>query len=311
MNRPGTTPDERTLVAIGALLAAALAMGASPLFVRLSEVGPFASAFWRVALALPVLAAWAWIETPPVSATGRAEPDPVADRALIWAGLLFAGDLTFWHLAIMNTSVANATFLATLAPVWVVLGSGFILNEAVDRRMIVGLALCLTGAAALIGETLNLDPAKLVGDIYGFITSIFFGAYFLAVRRARRSHGSGRILFVSSVITAIILFAMALAVEPQLWPRSGGAIVSLFCLALISHAGGQGMLAYALGHVPAAFSSLVIFFEAIAAAILGWIVLSEPISLLQAVGALAIMVGIHRARPRPIKPGMAGDSPSG
>ena len=37
------------------------------------------------------------------------------------------------------------------------------------------------------------------GDLYGVATSFFFGAYFLAVRRARRVYGSGRTLFLSSL----------------------------------------------------------------------------------------------------------------
>ena len=47
-----------------ALCAGAVAMGISPVFVRYSagDVGPFASAFWRVALALPILYAWMRVE---------------------------------------------------------------------------------------------------------------------------------------------------------------------------------------------------------------------------------------------------------
>ena len=120
------------------------------------------------------------------------------------AGLLFAGDLTFWHLAIMNTSIANATFLATLAPVWVVLGSGLFLAERVELKVFFGLALCLLGAGALIGETWSAKPGQLDGDLYGVATSFFFGAYFLAVRRARRHYGTGRLLFLSTLVTAAV-----------------------------------------------------------------------------------------------------------
>src|SRR5579875_3426125 len=45
--------------AMAALVFGAAAMGVSPIFVRLADVGPFASAFWRVMLALPVL--WVWM----------------------------------------------------------------------------------------------------------------------------------------------------------------------------------------------------------------------------------------------------------
>jgi drug/metabolite transporter (DMT)-like permease len=287
-------PDA-TLPAFGALVAGAVAMGASPIFVRLAEVGPYTSAFWRVALALPALWLWARLED-----GGRA-PAPAAASvrlAAAIAGLLFAGDLIFWHLAIVNTSVANATFLATLAPVWVVLGSGLFLGEAVTGRLVAGLGLCLVGAAALMGADLRVAPQQLIGDAYGLITSFFFGAYFIAVRRARRGCGTGRLLFLSSQATAAVLLVAALVMEDRMWPTAAGGIAALMALALVSHSVGQGFLAYALGHLPAAFSSVVIFLEGVAAALLGWLVLGEAVGPLQFAGAVAIFTGIAVARPR-------------
>ena len=278
-----------------ALVGGALAMGISPIFVRFAEVGPFASASWRAALALPAL--WLWSEWEG-RAAARPEPDTGARIAVVLAGILFAGDLTFWHLAIMNTSVANATFLATLAPVWVVLGSGFVLGERVAWQVFAGLALCLIGAAALIGNTWSVEPGHLDGDIYGVGTSVFFGAYFLAVRRARRVYGAGRTLFLSSLVTAAVLLVEAVIMEDQMWPLTLSGVAALFAMALVSHAGGQGLLAFALGHLRAAFSSLVIFLEAVAAACFGWIILGEAIGPIQAIGAVAIFVGISVARPR-------------
>jgi drug/metabolite transporter (DMT)-like permease len=282
-------------IAFLALVAGAMAMGISPIFVRFAEVGPFTSAFWRVGLALPALWLWAALERP---ASGAAPPDRSARLSVLFAGLLFAGDLTFWHLAIMNTSVANATFLATLAPVWVVLGSGLVLGERVAWPVFVGLALCLVGAAALIGNTWSVEPGHLDGDIYGIATSVFFGAYFLAVRRARRVYGAGRTLFLSSLVTAAVLLVEAVIMEDQMWPLALSGVAALFAMALVSHAGGQGLLAFALGHLPAAFSSLVIFLEAVAAACFAWIILGEAIGPIQAIGAVAIFLGISVARPR-------------
>ena len=56
------------LAPFAALVAGAVAMGASPIFVRLADVGPFSSAFWRVTLALPLL--YAWMRSP-MSATKK------------------------------------------------------------------------------------------------------------------------------------------------------------------------------------------------------------------------------------------------
>ncbi len=271
-------------------------MGISPVFVRLADIGPFASAFWRVAGALPVLAVWAFAEA---RHAGRPAASILRfDGAVLAAGLFFAGDLFFWHLAIMNTTVANATFLATMMPVWVVLGSALVLKERVGGMVLVGLAFCLGGAAALVGATIGFAPERLAGDVYGIVTSAFFGAYVLAVRRARARHGAAAITLMSTLVPSIVLLAVALALEDRILPASPAGWTAVAALAFVSHSGGQGLLAFALGHLPAAFSSLVIFLEAIAAALFGWLFLAEPIGIAQAAGGALILVGIYVARPR-------------
>jgi drug/metabolite transporter (DMT)-like permease len=283
-------------LALPALALGAMAMGISPIFVRLTDVGPFASAFWRVGGALPVLLVWALVE-----ARRSGEPAGAAfrlDGAIFMAGLLFAGDLICWHLAIQKTSVANATFLATLAPVWVVLGSGIFLAERVGRKVVAGLLLCLAGAAFLIGMSWKMRPDHLDGDLFGIATSFFFGGYILAIRAARRGAPAGRITFLSTLVSSLLLLVAALVIEPSILPGSVESAASLAGLAFISQAGGQGLLAFALGHLPAAFSALVIFLEAVAAAIAGWLVLGEAVSAIQAIGGALILVGILVARPR-------------
>jgi drug/metabolite transporter (DMT)-like permease len=69
-------------------------------------------------------------------------------------------------------------------------------------------------------------------------------------------------------------------------------------MAWVSHAGGQGLLAYALGHLSAAFSSLVIFLEALAAALFGFLFFGETLGVLEMIGGAGILVGIWIARPR-------------
>lgn len=280
------------IIAFAALLAGAVAMAASPIFVRLADVGPFASAFWRVALALPALWAWDRIEArAPSARTARTAP-------ILLAGAFFAGDLFFWHLSIVNTTVANATFFATTAPVWVVLGGWLVLRERFEAATIVGLACALAGGAALIWESLDIDPGRVRGDLYGVVTAVFFGGYFLAVREARKTGGAARVTYLSSLVTAALLLVVALLFDDRVLPRSLEGWAVLAALALVSHAGGQGLLAFSLGHLPAAFSSLVIFLEALAAAGFAWAILGEALSPLQVAGGAIILLGIWIARPR-------------
>lgn len=295
-----TSPAVRTEGALAApfvaLVLGALAMGISPIFVRLADVGPFASAFWRVFAALPLLFAWAAFE-----ARRRGEPIAAAfrfDMPILLTGLTFSVDLLFWHLAILKTTVANATFLATMAPVWVILLSGLFIGEHVRRNEVYGLGLCLLGAVALIGVSYSARPDHITGDLLGLATSLFFGLYFLAVRVARRTSGSGHIVFLSSILTSAVLLAATLLFEDRLMPSTLRGVGAVFGLSFVSHTGGQGLLAFALGFLPASFSSLVIFIESLAAAFFGWLFLGEPVSLLQGLGGALILGGLFIASPR-------------
>ncbi len=289
---PSIAERHREGIALAALVLGAIAMGVSPLFVRMADVGPFASAFWRTALALPFLALWALTER------GHLPPGAWRNRSVWLSGLLFAGDLFFWHLAILATTVANATFLATTAPLFVVAGAWFLLGERIQRRGIAGLALCLLGGAALVGHSYGFAPERLTGDLYGIVTALFFAGYMLALRAARRDVPAGTLAFISAAITTVVLFAVAFALEPRLLPYSAQGWTVLVALALISQVAGQGLLTIALGTLPAPFSSLVIFLEAVAAALLAWVVLHEALEPMQWLGGVMILGGIWFARPR-------------
>jgi len=279
-----------------ALVVGAMAMGISPVFVRIADVGPYASAFWRVALALPVL--WLWASVEIKNNGGHQRQLWRMNWPIVLAGMFFAGDLFFWHLAIVNTTIANATFLATMAPVWVVLGSGLFIGEPVTRATITGLFVCIIGAAVLIGSSYNFSPDNLLGDFFGIMTSLFFGAYFLVIRLGRRKLGAGHITFASTIVTTLVLWLIAMILEPTLIPSSATGVMALLALGIVSHSGGQGLLALALGSLSAAFSSLVIFIEALAAAAFAWLFLSEALNIWQGLGGLLILLGIWVARPQ-------------
>ena len=305
MSQPDTEYDMRSqslgesddtkgfLLGLVAMILAALAMSISPSLVRLADVGPFASAFWRVFLALPIL--WIWMRYAEVA-------EPNAPRAsftipTILAGIAFTGDLFFWHLSIMRTTIANATFFATMAPLWVVIFGWLLLRQRVSRATLLGLLVCLAGGTALVVQSLAFNPDRAVGDALAIITGAFFGLYFLAVGAARPGTNAARVTFELSVITSAILFLIAFFFEPRILPQSISGWCVLLALGLISHAGGQGLLSVALGRLPTVFSSLVIFLESIAAALFAWFLFGENVTLLQALGGIVIVAGIWIARP--------------
>lgn len=283
-------PRERrgAAFAVAALLTGAACIGTSALWVKVSEAGPVSTAFWRVFLALPLLWVWALAERdrPPRAVLA-------ADRRLmIWAGLFFAGDLAVWHWSIVLTSVANATLLANVAPIFVTLAAWLLFRKMPSGRFLVGLATALAGMAVLIGGDFRLGGRQVLGDALGVVTAMFYAGYQLLVTRLRVSVSTARIMAWSGVITAVALLPLALASGERFFPLTGGGWGKLIGLALVSQVVGQSLIAYAMAHLPATFSSVGLLFQPVMAALFAWILLGETLGWIEIAGAVAVLIGI-------------------
>jgi drug/metabolite transporter (DMT)-like permease len=279
--------------AFAALLAGATCIALSPIFVRVSEAGPTATAFWRVALAVPALWVLVQLRRPRVPSVANSGKWPL----LLAAGFAFAGDLGFWHTSIKLTSVANSTLLANLASIFVTLAAWIFLRERPTRSFLAGLAAALFGVTLLVHTSLEFSPTGFAGDALGVVTAMFYAGYILAVKGLRdRGEATLQLMAVTTTITALFLFPVALASGEQMLPNTAFGWWVLIGLALISHAGGQGLIAYALAHLPAAFSSVSLLFQPVMAALFAWVLLGEPLVPLQVVGGLVVLVGIYLAR---------------
>jgi drug/metabolite transporter (DMT)-like permease len=278
--------------ALIALFAGATCIALSPIWVRMADVGPTASAFWRVALAVPLL--WGAVALLPRAAA----PLPRARGSLLAAaGLAFAGDLAFWHWSIQATSVANATLLANLSSIFVTLAAWLLWRQRPSVQFLLGLALALAGVALLVRASLGASPTALLGDGLGVITAMFYAWYLLTVKRLRDLGATTlRLMAVTTTLTAAILLPVALASGEVLLPASARGWLVLLGLAWITHAGGQGLITYALAHLPAAFSSVGLLLQPVLAAAFAWVLLAEPLGALQWAGGAVVLAGIYLAR---------------
>jgi drug/metabolite transporter (DMT)-like permease len=251
-----------------------------------------------VFLALPVLWAWSALDQ---RRRGRSNL-PGDRRLLIWAGVLFAGDLAFWHWSIVMTSVANATLLANLAPIFVALAAWIWWRKRPGRLFLIGLATALTGMIVLIGGDFRPSSRELLGDLCGVVTAMFYAGYQLAVTQLRERVATSAIMAWSGLITAAALLPLALMSGEQLLPGTATGWVVLLGLALVAQVAGQSLIAYAMAHLPMTFSSVGLLFQPVMAALFAWMLLGESMGALQIAGGVAVLIGIriaHQAETRP------------
>ena len=287
-----------------ALLSGAIAIGFAPIFVRLSEVGPVSTAFWRLGLALPLLwmaDAAAGRHAPAVAVSGEtAMPPPPLDRTAVWgmavAGLFFAGDLTVWHWSIHFTSVLNSTMLANFAPVFVVLYAWVALRERITRRFLLAMAVALGGLVLLLGRDFRLDPRAMFGDALGLVTAIFYAGYIVSIKSLRGRFATISIMARTGLATGLALLPLALVSRERFWPLDTRGWTVLLGLAMVSHVGGQSLIAYALAKLPASVASVSLLVQPVTAALAAAVLLHEAVAPVQIAGMTLVLAGVFVAR---------------
>jgi drug/metabolite transporter (DMT)-like permease len=264
------------------------AIGWSALFVRWSDVPGWTSAFWRMTLASLVFVPWAL-----VSNRGRPRPSAAAARAAILAGLFFGADLALFNTAVMVSSAANATLLGTNAPIFVALGGWLLYRERPTRSFWAGFALSFTGMVAIVGMDLMRHPHLGLGDAFAVLGAACYAGYLIYARNARREVDALTFSAISVVTAAAFLLLVCLVMRTPLWgypPRTWWALIGL---ALVTQVVGHLAVAYSLGKLPVAVTSIVLLGQAPITALLAVPLLDERLTALQVVGGALVLAGIY------------------
>jgi drug/metabolite transporter (DMT)-like permease len=274
-------PDSRGLAAL--ILGASL-LGFAAMLVRwAAPAGPLAVGFYRMAFALPFVA---WL------AKGTARP--TTGRARFWAvvaGACFVGDLWMWHSALHLTSAANATLLVTLAPIWVAVVSVLWMGARLQRRFWAGVLLALAGALVL-GLAKGARWGTGLGELLGALASLAYGAFTLALGRARRELSAPEALFWV-ILSSMLLFGVLGWLQGETFfgypARSWWALLALGVFVQVV---AWWLITWGLGHVPTNLGAMGLMTQPVATIILGWLLLSESVRPLQGLGALLVLAGI-------------------
>jgi len=281
--------------ALSALVLGGVAIGFSPIFVRLSEIGPITTGFWRLALALLPLLLW-FGASHERSAQG-VRPRRLSDHfAAALPGVFLAGDIMFWHISLTMTSVANATLLVNMTPIFVTLGSWIFFRRLPSRVFLIGLAASVAGVVILKGGPMAIGEGSLQGDLVALMSAALYGGYILLLGRLRSRFSTMIVMLWSTASAALVLLPLALIFEPRFVPLAAAGWLVLLALAWVSQVGGQGLIAFALAWLSPAFSALTLLIQPIVAAILAWVLLNEPLGPMQIVGGLIVLAGIWIAR---------------
>ena len=272
-----------------ALLAGNAALALGPWFVRMADTGPVAAGFWRMAIALPVIALLAW----------RARtPEPLDRRLALLvaaAGLFFAFDLASWHIGIEQTRLGNATLFGNAGSVILMTWGLVALRRMPGGREWMALAAAIGGAAILMGRSLEISAATLVGDLLCLLAGVFYAFYLIPAQKARASLGQWTVLMLIGLASAPVLLATAVGLGEPVWPGAVGwwPVVGL---AISSQIVGQGLLVYSLRHFPALVIGVALLTQPALAAAVGWLAFGEVLGVPDMAGMALVACALLLAK---------------
>lgn len=269
-----------------ALVSGAIIISTSPIVVKLAHVPGTSSAFYRVFIGCISLLPWLLIRRPVI-------PQGKALWGVIAAGAFFAIDLVFWNESLMNAPAATASLLANSAPLWVGLGASYLFREQLTRRYWIGLSVALAGMVIVAQNAFAVTPQDIPGMLLAMGASVCYAGYILSTRHARGGVDTATFMIWSLAIASIIILPIALFLGKPLWGFSQISWGYIIFLGIFTQTLGWLAINYALGHLPAPITSVVLLGQVVLAAILAVPLLGEPIRTSQLIGGVFILGGIY------------------
>jgi drug/metabolite transporter (DMT)-like permease len=281
--RPGRQPI--LLVALGAAF-----ISCSAIWVTLANTGAATAAFYRCALALPLLGVLALIER------RRRGPRPLrAQLGALAAGLLLAVDLVLWNHAIAEVGAGVATVLGNLQVIFVTAAAWVLLRERPGRGFLFALPVVMAGVVLVSGLADGGQGGHhaLAGVLFGLGTSIAYTGSLLLFRQTYTgtSHVASPLAeaTLGAALGSLLLGLLFGGFQFGLpWASFGWLLV----LALGSQTVGWLLITSSLPKLPASLSSLLLLLQPAAALVMADLILGQQPTLLQVAGAVLVCGGV-------------------
>ena len=278
-----------------ALTGAVLAFALTPVLVRLSEVGPIATGFWRMAFAIPILLILMRRE----NAT-RPRSRPVPTRwdylALIGVSLIFGVEMGLWQTIFLTTTIANATLIGYSSPIFVTIGAWLIFGERITLLFLAGLVLSLIGIGLLVSATQGDFGPFALGDLLAAVCALMWGVYILGLKGVLRTFGPMTAVTWNTAVAAVLLLPGAALFGETIVPVTLFGWFIVLAYGVFVHGAGQSLITYAYAHLPASFNSVASLAAPVLAIVFAWIFFAEPLSFAQIIFAALVLAGIMLAK---------------
>jgi len=211
------------------------------------------------------------------------------------AGLFLALHFLFWIESLKLTTVASSVMLVTTSPVFAAVFAWIVLKEAVGRKTLFAILLCLVGSLIISRGAVDFGPGAIKGNVFAVLGAAAFGAQFVIARSLRRTMGITEYAFLTYTAAAMILIGWALLSGQSFTGFDRINYLWFFLLALGPQVFGHTSLSWALRYLPASKVAVSVLGEPVGAALLAWVFFHEVPGYSLFAGGALILCGVYLA----------------
>ncbi len=273
------------------LLVGAVMISFSGVWVKVSQVPPTVSAFYRVFFGGLILLTVAVL---------KGETFWQGRRYLIWAllcGLLFALDLGLYHYAIHFVGPGLGTILPNFQVfILAAIGVAF-LGEKLRLPYVMAVPLALLGLFMVVGvdwQTLGADYR--LGVLCGLGAAACYAGFLLSIRKLQRDQQGitfFSVLTMVSLVTAGYLALEIVRIGAGFAIPDSQTLLALLALGFFSQFAGWLLITNALPHVRASLSGLILLLQPALAFVWDVVFFQRPTSLMNWAGVLIALIAIY------------------
>ena len=263
----------------------------SPVWVRLVDVSPSTSGFYRVVFGAMALVVYLLATRKALHLSKRAW------GLLIVASVFFALDLWFWHRSIVIIGPGLSTLLANFQ-VFIMMIAGIVLLRQVPRpAQLIAVPMALFGLALIVGfDWSELPPDYRLGVIFGLLTAVAYAGYLLSLRQARtgsKYRVPTREMAVVSVLTMGLMAAVVFAEGGSLAIPTYGDLGWLLAYGVLSHCIGWLFIASSLSEVSTVDAGLALLLQPTLSFVWDVVFFSRPMTAPELTGAAIALLAIY------------------
>lgn len=193
--------------------------------------------------------------------------------------------LSTFVIATKTTTAANAIFLQSTAPIYVLIFEPIINKTKYDKLNIITIAVCFIGMIFFfLGE---ISPGHLEGNLVALISGITFASFFLGMRKNGKEYQQSSI-FYGNIFVALICIPFLF----DLKPLSFSDIWMVTFLGVFQIAIAYAFFSYGLKRILAVEASIISMFEPVLNPVWVMIGYGEVPSITASIGGAIIIIAI-------------------